>query len=120
MITYTIRGLVEPGAASGLDEFNWNAVGLGWTVPIRSASVEVSGPAGISQVACFKGREFTQPCEASVTGSSATFSAKRLRKGEGVQVVAGFPAGTFVGAEPTYDKRFHIGNMFPLTPASGG
>ncbi len=36
-----------------------------------------------------------------------------------MQVVAGFPGGTFVGAEPRYTKRFTISNMFPVTPWTG-
>lgn len=119
-ITYRARGLVEPGASSGLDEFNWNAVGLGWEVPMGSARVEVTGPAGIERVACFQGSSFSRACEATQTASGAVYQAGPLRKGEGVQVVAGFPKGTFVGAEPQYDKRYHPGNLFPVTPGSVG
>nr|NLI50511.1 DUF2207 domain-containing protein [Propionibacterium sp.] len=120
VIDYTIRGLVEPGASSGLDEFNWNAVGLGWTVPLSSVRVELTGPVAAQRTACFQGRAFDRPCEAGAPASTVEYSAGPLRKGEGVQVVAGYPAGTFVGAEPRYAKRYHIGNMFPLTPASAG
>ena len=119
-ITYTIRGLVEPGAASGLDEFNWNVVGLGWEVPMDAVTLTLSGPGTVERVACFSGASFDQPCQAAASASGATFSAGPLRTGEGVQAVAGFPAGTFTGAEPTYVKRYHPGNLFPLTPVSGG
>lgn len=119
-ITYTSRGLVAPGAASGLDEFNWNAVGLGWTVPMDAVRVTMSGPGAVERVACFAGAGFDRPCQAEPAASGATFTAGRLSRGEGVQVVAGFPAGTFVGAEPRFEKRYHIGNMYPVTPLSGG
>lgn len=119
-ITSTIRGLVAPGASSGLDEFNWNAVGLGWDVPMSAVRVTVNGPTGTQRVACFSGAQFDQPCAAEQTASGATFTAGPLAKRAGVQVVAGFPAGTFTGAEPRFEKRYHLGNTFGLTPASGG
>lgn len=120
VIDYTLRGAVEPGASSGLDEFNWNAVGLGWTVPIDAVRVAVTGPAASQRTACFEGKSFTRACDAGAPASTVEYTAGPLAKGEGVQVVAGYPAGTFVGAEPRYEKRLHIGNMFPLTPASAG
>ena len=120
VVQYTIRGLVEPGAASGLDEFNWNAVGLGWTVPIDAVRVEVTGPAASERTACFQGSAFDRACEAGAPAASVSYTAGPLGQGEGVQVVAGYPAGTFVGAEPRYEKRYHLGNLFPVTPQSTG
>lgn len=120
VIAYTLRGAVEPQASSGFDEFNWNAVGLGWTVPLDAVTVEVTGPADVQRTACFQGSSFDRPCEAGAPGAGASYSAGPLDRGEGMQVVAGFPAGTFVGAEPRYEKRYHPGNLFPLTPLSAG
>ena len=120
VIRYTIRGLVEPGASSGLDEFNWNAVGLGWTVPVDAVRVELTGPADAERTACFQGSAFDRPCEAGAAAATVSYTAGPLQEGEGVQVVAGFPTGTFVGAEPRYEKRYHPGNLFPLTPESTG
>jgi len=120
-LTYTARGLIAPGqATSGLDEFNWNAIGTGWQVPISNVSATVTGPVDVVRTACFWGSGFGLPCEAASEGPTATFSQGFLSPGEGMQVVAGFPAGTFAGAEPRYEKRYHIGNMFPLTPVTGG
>ncbi|MBN9106755.1 MAG: DUF2207 domain-containing protein [Propionibacteriaceae bacterium] len=121
-LTYTAHGLIAPKQAqSGLDEFNWNAVGQGWEVPIEAATVKVTGPVAITQVACFTIRDYenTSTCEAAQDGASATFSATSLGNGEGMQVVAGFPGGTFVGAEPRYTTRLTLGNMFPVTPWTG-
>lgn len=120
-ISYTIRGLIAPNQPqSGLDEFNWNAVGLGWQVPIRTASVRVTGPVLPQRVACWTGRDFTTPCDSTIETQDATFASTGLGPNRGMQVVAGFPAGTFVGAEPQYEKRPNVGNMFPLTPLTGG
>lgn len=125
-IVYTIRGLVQPnnpqpGGNTKLDEFNWSAVGGGWEVPLSDVKVTVSGPADAVRTACFQGRSFNQPCTASGDGSSTmTFSTNRLGKGEGMQVVSGFPAGTFKGAEPTLTRRYTVSNMFPVTPVTAG
>jgi hypothetical protein len=121
-ISYTAHGLIAPRQAqSGLDEFNWNAVGQGWEVPIDKATVSLTGPVAITRTACFTTRDYdnTGTCEAAQDGAAASFSATSVGSGEGMQVVAGFPGGTFTGAEPRYTKRFTIGNMFPVTPWTG-
>ncbi|MBK8461996.1 MAG: DUF2207 domain-containing protein [Nigerium sp.] len=121
-IVFTARGLIAPRhATSGLDEFNWNVVGSGgWDVPIDHVGVSVVGPVGIDRTACFSGTRYDQPCQASSSGRSATFAAGGLAAGDGVQVVAGFPAGTFVGAEPRFTKRFHVGNVIPVNATTVG
>ncbi|MFZ1912040.1 MAG: DUF2207 domain-containing protein, partial [Propionicimonas sp.] len=121
-INYSIRGLIAPKqASSGLDEFNWNAVGDAWEVPLSGVSVNVTGPAPVGRVACWTGVGFREPCgEAVAKGTSAHFSESYLSAGSPLQVVAGFPAGTFTGADARLEKRYHVGNMFPVTPLTGG
>ncbi len=120
-ITYSIRGLIAlRQAQSGLDEFNWNVIGTGWQVPIDAMSAKVTGPVGVEGVACFEGSRFSDPCTATSAGSRATYSASSLRPGDGVQIVAGFPSGTFVGAEPRITKRYHAGNVLAVTPWTVG
>lgn len=118
-INYTVRGLIAPNQQiSGLDEFNWDVVGTGWEVPIDKVSVQYSGPAAITKTACFfAGNEV---CQATVSGAKATFSATDVGNGRNVQVVAGYPVGTFVGAEPRYTKRLTVQNMFPVNAFTGG
>lgn len=121
IVNYTARGLIAPRhETSGLDEVNWNVIGTGWQVPIDDVSTTITGPADLSRVACFQGSRYDEPCEAQSDAATATFHAVGLAPGEGVQVVAGFPAGTFVGAEPRFTKRYHIGNVMPATPLSVG
>lgn len=121
LVNYTIRGLIAPKQAqSELDEFNWNAVGTGWDVPIDSAKVTVTGPAAVSRVSCFEGSSFSDPCDASKAGAAATFAATGIGNGAGMQVTAGFPAGTFTGADARLERRLDVGNMFPVTPLTGG
>jgi hypothetical protein len=118
-INYTVRGVVEPNqAVSGLDEFNWDVVGSGWEVPIDNVSVHYTGPAAITKVSCFYWR--TEVCTATQDGSKATFTATDVGNGRNVQVVAGYPVGTFTGAEPRYTKRLTVQNMFPVNAATGG
>lgn len=120
-IAYTIRGLIAPNQAqSGLDEVNWNVIGGAWEIPINDISATVTGPAAVSRVACFVDGDASRPCQTGTSGSTATFSQASLAKETSLQIVAGFPAGTFVGAEPRYEKRLWIGNMFPITPVTGG
>ncbi|MBA3020816.1 DUF2207 domain-containing protein [Propionicimonas sp.] len=118
-INYTVRGLIAPNQQiSGLDEFNWDVVGTGWEVPIDKVSVQYSGPGAITKAACFFwGNEV---CQASVDGAKATFTATDVGNGRNVQVVAGYPVGTFVGAEPRYTKRLTVQNMFPVNAFTGG
>jgi uncharacterized membrane protein YgcG len=120
-VTYTVRGLIAPRQeVSGLDEVNWSAVGPAWEVPIDNARVTITGPVAVTRVACFQGSSFAVPCQADSSGTEATFSARGVGDGDGMQVVAGFPAGTFTGAEARLEKRLNIGNMFPVTPLTGG
>lgn len=120
-VDYTIRGLITPRQAnSGLDEFNWNPVGTGWEVPIIQVGVQLTGPADITKAACFQGYDFRQPCQASSSGRDAQYQASAVGNGDGVQVVAGFPAGTFTGAEARIERRLTLGNMFTLTPWTVG
>ena len=120
-LSYTVRGLIAPAhATSGQDEFNFSAVGNAWEVPISNASATVTGPTGVTQTACFYGNRFDEPCTASATGDSATFGVPELRVHQGMQVVAGFPAGTFTDAAPRFEKRYRPGNTFALNPATLG
>ncbi|GAB3706022.1 hypothetical protein GCM10028815_17600 [Mariniluteicoccus flavus] len=121
-ITYTMHGVTQPNnATSKLDEMDWMAVGNAWQVPVEKATVVIDGPAAPTKTACYTGKKFDQPCDHRVEGNKATYSASNLSKEVGVQTVAGYPVGTFTAAaNPTFSKRLHAGNMFPLTPLSGG
>lgn len=119
-IHYTVRGLVEPHQqVSGLDEFNWDVVGSGWTVPIQKVSVTYTGPAAITKTACFVNGTPSTPCPATPAGAQATIAASDVGNGNYVQIVAGYPAGTFTNAEPRYTKRLTVQNMFPVNIFTG-
>lgn len=120
-VSYTISGVVNPDvAASNLDEINWNVIGAQWQVPINEVSVNLTGPVPAEKVACFVGKDLDSPCpQAPVPANPVTYSVDALDREEPLQIVAGYPAGTFVGAGPVLIKRYHLGNVIPFTPLSG-
>ncbi len=122
VVSYRIRGLIAPNQAqSGLDEVNWNVIGGAWEVPFRNITATVTGPVNVTKAACFVNGNAEQPCsDVKESGKSVTFTQDSLPSETSLQIVAGFPAGTFVGAEARLEKRFWIGNMFPVTPLTGG
>ena len=122
VVQYRIRGLVAPNnAQSGLDEINWNVVGGQWEVPFNDVTVTLTGPADVVKTACFVAFRAGDPCDsATQSGKSATFTQSWLASETGLQVVAGFPVGTFVGAEPRLEKRMWAGNMFPVNGITVG
>lgn len=120
VVNYTIRGLIAPNqATSGLDEFNWNVIGGGWEIPISNITATVTGPADVTKAACFVDGDTSRPCASETSGDTATFTQSRLSDHTSMQIVAGFPGNTFVGAEARFEKRFWIGNMFPVNAATG-
>ncbi|MDR0836723.1 MAG: DUF2207 domain-containing protein [Propionibacteriaceae bacterium] len=113
VITYSVFGLVQPNHSSGFDEFNWNIIGESFDLRIVNPSVTLRGPAAVtSQGACFYGSTFSTPCEATTSGSTVTYKAPTLRAGQGMQIGAGYPVGTFVGAEPEYGEHLTLAALF--------
>ena len=120
-ITYTVQGILFPDhPESKMDEFNWNAVGPGWEVPLHNIKVTLNSPAVARKTACFWGRKYDMTCPSPGPDESMVWTKDRLDKGQGLQVVAGYPAGTFTNADFRTTKRYHMGNMFPLTPVNLG
>lgn len=123
VLNYTITGVVNPDvAASGQDEIFWNIIGSQWEVPLNDISVTLTGPADVARTACFVGEvgSTTACASAASTGATATFTESQIKPGSGLTVVAAYPVGTFVGAEPVLAPRRNLGNTFTLTPATAG
>lgn len=119
LITYSIRGLIAPAQAqSGLDEVNWNVIGPEWAVTMRNVSVRITGPAAVTKAACFRGVSYNISCPAAAEGATATSTSDYLGKTEALQAVAGFPAGTFTGADARLTNRYWPGNMYAFTPVT--
>ncbi|RMB62252.1 DUF2207 domain-containing protein [Tessaracoccus antarcticus] len=120
IVSYTVKGLIVSNQAqSGLDEFSWNAIGGGTTSRMSDVQVSINGPADVSRTACFYGTDFQEKCTNSATGSSATYTIATLDPGNPVQVVAGFPAGTFGGVQQIKTRRVTATNMFEVNAGTG-
>ena len=104
------------------DELYWNAIGTEWTVPIDQATVRVTTPADITQVACFGGGSGSRlPCsEADHAGRVAGFTQGGLDSGEGITVVVGFAKGAVPTPVPVLDERWSLSRAFSATPATVG
>ncbi|KZM34496.1 DUF2207 domain-containing protein [Oerskovia enterophila] len=124
-ITYTLRGLVNPGVgAEGQDEIYWNVLPDTSEIDIENASVTLDGPGDVSRTSCFAGPGgSSDPCTAySAAGTVATFTQAGVPAGTFFTVLAEYPAGTFEGAEPVVvDRAQATGERpFEVTPVSGG
>lgn len=119
-IAYDVTGLIATDhPISGLDEFNWDVIGPAWESRFSNITVNVTGPAGLAQVACFYGPTAETPCEATQSVDAATFTLASLPPNNRMQVVAGYPAGTFPGVTQEKARRVTVANAFELTPATG-
>ncbi|MGI8984185.1 MAG: DUF2207 domain-containing protein [Acidimicrobiales bacterium] len=119
---YTITYRIE-GALNGFDdhdELYWNAIGTEWPVVIEQATIRVTTPSDISEVACFGGETGSRlACaDAGLAGRTASFSDRRLRAGDGVTVVVAFAKGAVPPPAPVLDERWNLGRAFSLTPAT--
>ena len=98
-LEFTLKGIVvSDHPESGLDEFNWN-VFSGNDSDVTNLTVTVGGPLPVERAACFTGSAFDQPCDSQVSDGRAVSRLAQLPPGQPLQVVAGFPAGTFGGVE---------------------
>lgn len=123
VLTYDVAGVVNPDAEGGDgDEVYWNVLGNDWQLPIEDVTVTLQGPAAITGSRCVAGsRGDEDPCTAhAVDGDRAVYTQDRLDTGEGLTVVAEWPVGTFVDAEPVYTERYTPGNTLAPTPGALG
>ncbi len=120
-LTYTTTGLVNPNV-SGSDEIFWNAIGDQWTIPRQNITVTLIGPADVTRSTCYAGEPSARTTCGSDTpdGRQVSFTQPQLSEGEGMTVVAAWPAGTFVGAEPRLIARYSPGNTFTANPGTLG
>ena len=119
-ITYRIEGALN--GFEGHDELYWNAIGTEWPVPIEQATVRVTTPADIIEVACFGGETGSRlACtDAGRAGRAASFSDRRLAAGDGVTVVVAFAKGAVPPPAPILDERWSLIRAFSVTPATAG
>jgi len=89
-----VEGTSEPIAG---DEFYWNAIGDGWTIPIADITVTVTSPVESVALQCFAGTYgVASPCDsAQADGARATFTHASLSPGEPMSVDILYPSGAF-------------------------
>jgi uncharacterized protein (TIGR04222 family) len=122
--TYTIAYRVG-AALNGFDdhdELYWNAIGNEWSVPIERATVHVTTPSAITEVACFGGGTGSRlACDTAGHGpDTADFSEGRRGPGQGMTVVVGFAKGAVPTPVPVLDERWNFARAFSATPATLG
>jgi hypothetical protein len=129
-ITYRIKGALN--GFEGHDELYWNAIGTEWPVVIETATVRVTAPSDIIEVACFggetgsrlacadAGRDGPSGRGSGVTGRTASFSDRRLQPGDGVTVVVAFAKGAVPPPAPVLDERWSLARAFSVTPVTAG
>lgn len=118
VVVYRVTGVMNPHvASSGADELFWNVIGTGWTIPLSNVTVTVTSPVPTTATQCWQGSSYDGPCTShSASGATAIYTQTSLRPGEGLAIVAGWPSGTFPGAEPSYVTRHVKVPAFELTP----
>jgi uncharacterized protein (TIGR04222 family) len=91
-------------------------------VPIQRATVRVTAPADINQVACFSGPvRSSLPCaSATSAGTTATFTQDDIPPGAAMTVVVGMAKGVVPPPKPILEERFNLGTAFSLTPVTLG
>ncbi len=102
------------------DELYWNAIGTEWSVPIDKATVRVTTPSDITDVACFGGGLGSRLACANAdrAGRVSGFSQSGLSAGEGLTVVVGFAKGAVPEPMPVLDERWAVSRAFAATPAT--
>ncbi len=119
-ITYTLRGVLN--GFEDHDELYLNAIGPGWKVPIRQATVDVEAPADITRVGCFSGPlRSNLPCaSATSSGPTATFTQDDIPPNAAFTVVVAIPKGAVPPPRPILEERFNLGKAFAITPVIVG
>ncbi len=120
VIGYTVRGALNH--FTGHEELYWNAVGDQWQVPVSGATVTVTGPAAITQVACFAGPGNSHlACgQSTKDGPNATFDAGDLGAGSSLTVVVAFPAGSVANTTPILAEHRDLATAFATTAGTIG
>ena len=120
-IVYRVQGAMNGFADH--DELFWNAIGNQWEQDIGEMNVRVTGPTGITRIACYQGPfGSTVPCDkSSITKKGdAVFQQSNLPAFQAMSVVIALPAGTVDSTAPILDERWSLDKAFSRTPASVG
>ncbi len=104
-VHYVVHGLINPRVeSSGLDEFNYLAIGGDGNMPYDQVSLQITGPTTPSRYQCNTTRSIH--CETELTGDTVSMVAKDLTKRDKLQAVVGYPSGTFNTTKPLVKKNW--------------
>jgi len=120
-IVYRVQGAMNGFADH--DELFWNAIGNQWEQDIGQMNVRVTGPAGITRIACYQGQfGSTVPCDKSqiTKKGGAVFQQSNLPAFQAMSVVIALPKGTVDSTAPILDERWSLDKAFSRTPATVG
>jgi uncharacterized membrane protein YgcG len=111
-IAYTVRGAMN--AFPDRDELYWNAIGTQWPTAIDRATVHLTAPGEITDVACYTGAQGSGlPCDrAAARGDQAQFAQGQLFPYEGLTVAVALPKGTVAVGQPILEERWSIHKAF--------
>lgn len=113
-LEFTVEGMAwDNHPKSGMAEFNWQMFSA-LASQFTNFTATMSGPVGVEQAACWTGPGNKTKCDASVDNGTAHLHVAEIPEGQGVQLVAGFPRGTFHGATPEKRRVPTLGSN--LTP----
>lgn len=105
VLTYQLEGTLNAirgqSDVPDQDEFYWN-IFTDFEVPFDQVNVTVTGPAAVTNQACYQGPlTGNTPCaSATANGNSASFSGTAIAAREGFTVVAAWAPGTFTNTDP--------------------
>ncbi len=97
LLTYHLANVVNPFTDHA--EFYYN-IFKDDTVPKDAVTVEVSGPGGVTEAACYRGSGTTDPCGSATPGNPAMFSASNVLSGEDITVATKLPRAGFGALAP--------------------
>lgn len=106
VLSYTVEGAMNPirgqDGVADQDELYWNVTGHEWNNRIEDVTTTISGPAEIVDEACYMGQSGSgADCtDLQSSSSQVVATADSLRSGEGLTVMAAFPADTFTDISP--------------------
>ena len=97
LLTYHLANIVNPFTDHA--EFYYN-IFKDDSIPKDAVTVEVSGPGGVTDAACYRGSGSTDPCGSATPGNPATFSASNVLSGEDITIATKLPRAGFGALAP--------------------
>jgi len=118
--TYVIEYKAKNAASlfEGEEEFDWNAIGTGWTVPIKNINVFINGDENViikSNFSCNYGYLGSEvECEDKKNNTNSYFLGA-ISGGQAVTIYSKFPVGTFTNLS-SIEKIFWETRWYIIIP----